>query len=163
MYSFILGFQRRVWWPKCTPASRKSFIVIFDKLPPLVRCQVLGIRCQVKLRDCLAISSVLFDLTPGTSHLKPDSLPLRELEALARALLPVFLALFRTGIARKKTALPQCRAQLRIKNYKRACNAQPRSTRLPVDASATGIHDDIKFPHIFSGHQRLSDFHPHRL
>src|SRR5579862_2299588 len=22
----ILGFQRRVWWPKCTPASRSSLI-----------------------------------------------------------------------------------------------------------------------------------------
>src|SRR5258705_386179 len=28
MYSFIFGFQRFVWWPKCTPASRRSFIAI---------------------------------------------------------------------------------------------------------------------------------------
>src|SRR4030042_3352412 len=27
MYSFICGFQRLVWWPKCTPASKSSFIV----------------------------------------------------------------------------------------------------------------------------------------
>src|SRR5699024_6113131 len=26
MYFFILGFQRRVWWPKWTPASRSCFI-----------------------------------------------------------------------------------------------------------------------------------------
>src|SRR3954451_17097591 len=24
MNRFIFGFQRRVWWPKCTPASRSS-------------------------------------------------------------------------------------------------------------------------------------------
>src|SRR5262247_3110606 len=27
MYGFIFGFQRLVWWPKCTPASRRFFIV----------------------------------------------------------------------------------------------------------------------------------------
>src|SRR3989337_172819 len=26
MYSFIFGFQRRVWWPKWTPASSSSFM-----------------------------------------------------------------------------------------------------------------------------------------
>ena len=25
MYCFIFGFHRFVWWPKCTPASRRSF------------------------------------------------------------------------------------------------------------------------------------------
>src|ERR1700716_1637002 len=28
IYSFIFGFHRRVWWPKWTPASSNSFIVI---------------------------------------------------------------------------------------------------------------------------------------
>src|SRR5579872_4120224 len=32
MYSFIFGFQRFVWWPKCTPASSRSFIAIAAKL-----------------------------------------------------------------------------------------------------------------------------------
>src|SRR3977135_3323715 len=36
MYSFIFGFHRFVWWPKCTPASSRSFIAIPDKLPPVV-------------------------------------------------------------------------------------------------------------------------------
>src|SRR5262249_45719541 len=27
MYGFIFGFQRLVWWPKCTPASSRFFIV----------------------------------------------------------------------------------------------------------------------------------------
>ncbi len=35
MYSFIFGFQRFVWWPKCTPASSRSFIAIAAKLPHL--------------------------------------------------------------------------------------------------------------------------------
>src|SRR5213082_1807734 len=36
MYSFIFGFQRLVWWPKCTPASRSSFIVSVAMRPPSV-------------------------------------------------------------------------------------------------------------------------------
>src|SRR6266536_188278 len=32
MYSFIFGFLRRTWWPKCTPASSNSFIVTDTKL-----------------------------------------------------------------------------------------------------------------------------------
>src|SRR3989304_1056711 len=34
MYFAILGFHRLVWWPKWTPASRSSFIVIWDIPPP---------------------------------------------------------------------------------------------------------------------------------
>src|SRR5215204_1256040 len=34
MNSFIFGFQRFVWWPKCTPASSRSFMAIAVKLPP---------------------------------------------------------------------------------------------------------------------------------
>src|SRR5688572_18406449 len=34
MYSFIFGFHRFVWWPKCTPASSRSLIAIPGKLPP---------------------------------------------------------------------------------------------------------------------------------
>ena len=31
MYGFILGFQRLVWWPKCTPASSNSLVAIPGK------------------------------------------------------------------------------------------------------------------------------------
>src|SRR4051794_32132379 len=34
MYSFIFGFQRFVWWPKCTPASSRSLTAIGVKRPP---------------------------------------------------------------------------------------------------------------------------------
>ena len=36
MNGFILGFQRLVWWPKCTPASSRSFIASGVKLPPSI-------------------------------------------------------------------------------------------------------------------------------
>src|ERR1700678_1270773 len=35
MYGFILGFQRRVWCPKCTPASSSSRMVTTDMRGPL--------------------------------------------------------------------------------------------------------------------------------
>src|SRR3990170_1787026 len=34
MKRFIFGFQRRVWWPKWTPASRSSRMVTTDKTAP---------------------------------------------------------------------------------------------------------------------------------
>src|ERR671938_508129 len=34
MYFCIFGFQRLVWWPKCTPASSSSFIVSAAMSPP---------------------------------------------------------------------------------------------------------------------------------
>src|SRR5215510_4051874 len=34
MYFAIFGFHRLVWWPKWTPASSSSFIVIWDISPP---------------------------------------------------------------------------------------------------------------------------------
>ncbi len=38
MNSFIFGFQRLTWWPKCTPASSNSFIVtVTAKLKPPLR------------------------------------------------------------------------------------------------------------------------------
>src|SRR6266550_5191262 len=37
MYFCIFGFQRLVWWPKCTPASSSSFIVRAAMGPPSVR------------------------------------------------------------------------------------------------------------------------------
>src|SRR5438045_8485160 len=36
MYFCIFGFQRLVWWPKCTPASSSAFIVSVAMRPPSV-------------------------------------------------------------------------------------------------------------------------------
>src|SRR5690606_4611912 len=42
MYGFIFGFQRRVWCPKGTPASKSCFIVtaLLDAVPFLVASSV---------------------------------------------------------------------------------------------------------------------------
>src|SRR6267143_2850605 len=93
MYSFIFGFQRRTWWPKCTPASNNSFIVTVTKqLSPL--CQlvyVLAASGVPKARDNQPKSrqwnSEISDL-----RFEISKLSLRELESLARALLSVLLA-----------------------------------------------------------------------
>ncbi len=33
MYCFIFGFQRRVWWPKWTPASSRSLMLTLVATP----------------------------------------------------------------------------------------------------------------------------------
>ena len=33
MKGAILGFQNRVWWPKCTPAANMSRMLIFAMFP----------------------------------------------------------------------------------------------------------------------------------
>src|SRR5690554_1799062 len=42
MYGFIFGFQRRVWCPKCTPASKSCFMetALMDAFPFLVASSV---------------------------------------------------------------------------------------------------------------------------
>src|SRR5919107_336536 len=42
MNGLIFGFQRFVWWPKCTPASSRSFTAIGVKLPPTSFCLALA-------------------------------------------------------------------------------------------------------------------------
>src|SRR5918997_1005040 len=92
MYSFIFGFQRFVWWPKCTPASNMSFNAIELKLPP-----------SRSTPGCRAAR--------GQPRIAPEkvyrdtSLPLAELEALAGAGHAVLLALLDPWIAREKTGL----------------------------------------------------------
>src|SRR5690348_169899 len=70
-------------------------------------------------------------------------LALGELEALARALLSVLLALFHTGIARKKTVLPERWTQLGIKPRDRARQSHPYRAGLPANAAAMSGDDYI--------------------
>src|SRR5579884_2860768 len=101
MYSFILGFHRRVWWPKCTPASRNSFIVIFDKSPPTLENQ--------------GPSSARVFQSRARANCQPVSiLALRELEPLACALLAVFLPFFGARVACEEITLSQTGTQFRI-------------------------------------------------
>src|SRR5271154_6046782 len=72
-------------------------------------------------------------VTPTTSDLA-----LGELEALARALLAVFLALFHARIAREKTVGAQRGAKLRVVARDGARKTHANRSGLPADATAVG-------------------------
>src|SRR5579862_3307657 len=97
MYSFIFGFQRRVWWPKWTPASRSSFIVISTANVPPLRKGRFEPRSS-PLHEESAAASFFAEALFGrvfycfTTTAKCElRLALAELEATARALLAVLL------------------------------------------------------------------------
>ena len=94
MYSFIFGFQRLVWWPKCTPASSSSFIAIPVKLPP----------------ECASTATA-------------SRLTLAELEALARPRHAVLLALLGARVARQEAAPLEraCAARRRTRRARGRC------------------------------------------
>src|SRR6267142_1763370 len=116
MYSFIFGFQRRTWWPKCTPASNNSFIVtVTKKLSPL--CQsVFSTRRDRGLGNFRDNQSESRQWNSEISNLRFEisKLSLRELEALARALLSVLLAFFDPRIARDQSRVLQGRPQVAV-------------------------------------------------
>src|SRR5450756_2660677 len=111
MYSFIFGFQRFVWWPKCTPASSMSFIAIAAKRPP-----------QKSVRR------------------RPDTrcrlLPFAELEAFARSRHAVLLAFLGARVARQHAFGLQPLAQLDVVDHQRAGNPESHGARLPGHAAA---------------------------
>src|SRR6476646_6414344 len=90
MYSFIFGFHRLVWWPKCTPASSRSFNAIATKKPP---------QSVRRSRTLLTFA---------------------ELEALARSGHTVLLALFRARIAREEPFVFERLAELGVVHDERA-------------------------------------------
>src|SRR6266851_5513684 len=167
MYSFILGFQRRVWWPKWTPASSSSFIVISTaKFPPLriAACGsgwllLAGLKTghnnlAAEQPSCRQLAG--HDLVPASRNgalprgrsKRPrgpltQRLALGELESLSRALLTVLLALLHTRVARQETVLAQRRPQLRIET--RNCSRQSHAHRagLPANAAAIRGHDYV--------------------
>src|SRR6187401_3785731 len=94
MYFFIFGFQRRVWWPKWTPASSRSFIatslITLSFGSSSARPDPEGDR---RCRAC--------EMGPRAERDPCSELPLRELEALAGARLSVLLAFLHPGVARQ--------------------------------------------------------------
>src|SRR5260370_7905804 len=66
----------------------------------------------------------------------PQNLALRELEALARALLSVLLAFLHSRITRQKSVLPQRWPQLRIESRNRARQSHAHRPRLSAHAAA---------------------------
>src|SRR5471030_1149131 len=118
MYSFIFGFQRFVWWPKCTPASSSSFIAIAaNRFSLALRFQTADFRC------C--------------------SLPFAELDAFARASHTVLLAFLGARIARQESSTLQRLAQFEVVLDQRPRDAQPHSARLAGDAAAGDGRQDV--------------------
>src|SRR5688500_13303959 len=120
MYFFIFGFQRRVWWPKWTPASSRSFMVT-----SLIR---LSFGCSSarpdrgadrRCRACEMGPRAGARSGPGRSPRAMPFLPLRELEALACAGLPVLLALLHPGVAGQHAFLAQHGAQRLVEAHQR--------------------------------------------
>src|SRR5450756_1413416 len=111
MYSFIFGFQRFVWWPKCTPASSRSFIAIAANRPPRNRSG------DGRTRRCRL-------------------LPFTELEAFARSRHAVLLAFLGARVARQHAFRLQPLAQLDVVDHQRAGNPESHGARLPGHAAA---------------------------
>src|SRR3990167_8000174 len=103
MYSFIFGFQRFVWWPKCTPASSRSFIAIAAKRPPRNRS--------------------------GEGRTRRRLLPFAELEAFARSRHAVLLALLGARVARQHAFRLQPLAQLHVVDHQRAGNPESQDRK----------------------------------
>src|SRR5882672_3934480 len=89
MNGFIFGFHRLVWWPKCAPASSRSLIVT-----------------EVKRKSPSSLAWLLM------STALP--LTLRELEALAGALLAVLLALLCARVPREEPRGTEPLAEFRV-------------------------------------------------
>src|SRR5215831_21349384 len=131
MNFFICGFHRRVWCPKCTPASSRSFIVI-------------------SATDCLLRGSAAAPASRVAPPPAPESrtpahltgrvrwvlrLPLAELEPLAGARLPVFLALLHARVAREEALAPEQALQRLVLAHERARDAEPDRASLAGEPS----------------------------
>src|SRR5436309_8761251 len=108
MYFFMRGFQRRVWCPKCTPASSNSFIVSSAN-PYLLRGSFLrSVPATRRLPETIDASD---PRRPGLSVCdgRPLGSALAELEALARSRLSVLFAFLHARVARQQTLAAQQR------------------------------------------------------
>src|ERR1700722_547876 len=143
MYSFIFGFQRRVWWPKCSPASSNSFIVISTpKVPPPVEGCFFSATDRSSILFCRSFPAV--DLAgPDCSSPAVKKLALAVLEAATRSLLSVLLAFLHARIACQKPVLAQRRPQLRINLRERA--RKPHAHRSRLTAHTAALHDALHF------------------
>src|SRR6185503_15757652 len=146
MNFFICGFHRRVWCPKCTPASSRSFIVI-SATDCLLRGSAAALACRVAPPpDPLKRSG-----TPALAGrvrwipLLLLRLPLAELEALARARLPVLLALLHARVAREEALAAEQRLQGLVLAHERArhTHADPAGLAGEPAAGDARVHVDL--------------------
>src|SRR5829696_9071497 len=139
MYSFIFGFQRFVWWPKCTPASSRSFMAIAVKLPPT--CS----RRRGRHGRCA---------TP---------LALAELESLARARQPVLLPFLDPRVAGKEPVLLQRLPQIAVRHDECARDPETHGSGLTGHAAASDRRDDIELVGVLGQHEWCLDLGAQRL
>src|SRR6266478_2268 len=86
---------------------------------------------------------------------EPQKLTLRELEALARALLSVLLAFLHSRIARQKSVLTQRRPQLRIEPRNGPRQSHAHRARLSAHAAAVSRHHHVHLVGDIGEFQRL--------
>src|SRR5690242_15505004 len=118
MYGFIFGFQRRVWCPKCAPASRSSFMLTVlmgdDSLPPEGGH---ASTCEAEFRGSKPRVRRRFRRRGGARAPPPSlqrGLALAELEPLARSRVAVDLALDLPGIPGQQAVALESLAQLLV-------------------------------------------------
>src|SRR5439155_6218659 len=136
MNRFICGFQRRVWCPKWTPASSRSFMVISatdnllgsasappcpSRLPRLAGPRRVGGACEMG-----------------------SKLPLAELEALARARLPVLLAFLHARIPRQEALAAEQGLQRFVLPHQRARHAEPDRAGLAGEPASRDAHVHVE-------------------
>src|SRR5437764_4810716 len=102
---------------------------------------------------------------PFTIYHSPltNALAFRELEALARALLSVLLALFGARVARDESRVLERGAQIRVELHERARDAVAHGTGLACGAAARDVDDDVKLACRVGERQRLADDHAQGL
>ena len=104
----------------------------------------------------LRISDLDFAIRISQSEI---ALPLRELEALARALLPVLLSLLNSRIACHQPGLLQRRTKIPIEFNQRPCDPMPNSARLTRWATARNVDQNVKLVCRIRQLQRLANNH----
>src|SRR6266550_598132 len=95
---------------------------------PKMYCFIFGFQRFVWCPKWTPASSKSFNAIP--LKFPPITLPFAELEALARALLAVFLALLDARVARQEAFLLQPRAQLEVVPHQRAGDAEAQRAGL---------------------------------
>src|SRR5258706_14408410 len=88
------------------------------------------------------------------------ALPLRELEALARALLSVLLAFFNTRIAGNQSGLLQSGPQVDVIFNQAACDAVANRSCLTGRATAGHVDQHVELGRGFRQVKRLTNNHP---
>src|SRR5262245_41138733 len=155
MNFFILGFHRRVWCPKWTPASRSSFMPMSATVflrswssAPSSRRSAPGWGART-----FGLGRAKWRRPQGTP--RRYELPLGELEALARRRLPVLLAFLHARVAREEALLAQERPDLRVRLLKGARHAERDRARLAGVTSSVDGGDHVEFVERVAGHERL--------